>query len=63
MSVFDVLHRYGTAALARFVAALLLFLTLHLVRLPLIVAVRVLEIAMTRVDGYATRTATAPGVG
>jgi hypothetical protein len=50
VSTFDVLGQFGTAALIRFVGALLLFLALHLVRLPLLVAVRVVEMSMRRVD-------------
>ncbi|WP_216210585.1 hypothetical protein [Amycolatopsis aidingensis] len=57
MSTFDVLRRYGTAALLRFAGAVLLFLLLHLVRIPLVLAARVLEVAMRRVDGYAVRQA------
>jgi hypothetical protein len=57
MSTFEVLDRYGTAALARFTAAVALFLVLHLVRVPLVAAVRALEALMRRVDGYATRQA------
>jgi hypothetical protein len=51
MSAFEVLQRYGTWALLRFVLALLVFLALHLVRLPLLAAARVLEVCMRRVDG------------
>lgn len=54
MSAFEVLEHYGAARLARFVAALILFLFLHLLRWPLLLLVRVLEVAMRRVDGYAT---------
>lgn len=57
MSVFDVLHRYGTAAVLRFTGALLLFLALHLVRIPLVLTAQVLEVALRRVDAYATRQA------
>jgi hypothetical protein len=51
MSAVDVLRQFGTWALLRFVAVLVLFLTLHLVRLPLVVIAHVLEIGMRRVDG------------
>ena len=65
MSAFEVLDRYGARVLARFVAALMLFLALHLLRWPLLIAVRVLDAAMRRVDAYATRQAspliTVPG--
>lgn len=52
MSAFEVLHRYGTWALLRFVLALLVFVALHLVRLPLLLAARLLEACMRRVDGF-----------
>lgn len=60
MSTFDVLARYGTAALLRFVAAVLVFLLLHLARIPLVLAARVLEVAMRRLDTYAARQASQP---
>lgn len=63
MSAFDVLDRYGTAALLRFLGAVALFVALHLVRLPFVLLARVLEVGMGRVDGYLTGalgTATQP---
>jgi hypothetical protein len=57
MTTFDVLDRYGTAALLRFASAVVLFLVLHLLRIPLVVLAAVLEGVMRRVDGYATRQA------
>jgi cytochrome c-type biogenesis protein CcmH/NrfG len=57
VTAFDVLDRYGAGPLTRLVVALAVFLLLHLVRWPLTVAVRVLEVAMRRVDAYATRQA------
>lgn len=54
MSAFEVLDRYGPGVLAKFVAALTVFLVLHLLRWPLQLAVRVVEVAMRRVDAYAT---------
>lgn len=57
MTAFDVLDRYGAGPLTRLVAALAVFLLLYLMRWPLTVAVRVLEVAMRRVDAYATRQA------
>jgi hypothetical protein len=50
MSAVDVLDRFGTWALLRFVTVLLLFLTLHLARLPLVAVARLLEIGMRLVD-------------
>jgi hypothetical protein len=57
MSTFEVLQRYGTAALVRFAAAVVLFLVLHLARIPLVILAAVLEGVMRRVDGYAVRQA------
>ncbi|MCT2587780.1 hypothetical protein [Actinophytocola gossypii] len=54
MSASDVLARYGTWALLRFVLALLVFVALHLVRLPVLLLVTVLNAAMSRVDGAVT---------
>jgi hypothetical protein len=57
MTTFDVLQRYGTFALLRFAASVVLFLVLHLIRIPLVILAAVLEGLMRRVDGYATRQA------
>ncbi|HJQ45598.1 MAG TPA: hypothetical protein VJ870_04625 [Amycolatopsis sp.] len=57
MSLFEVLSRFGTAALLRFVSAVVLFLLLHLLRIPLVLIARVLEIAMCRANAYAARQA------
>nr|WP_042182588.1 hypothetical protein [Kibdelosporangium sp. MJ126-NF4]CEL15087.1 hypothetical protein [Kibdelosporangium sp. MJ126-NF4]CTQ93319.1 hypothetical protein [Kibdelosporangium sp. MJ126-NF4] len=50
MSAADVLRQFGTVALLRFLVVLLLFLALHLTRLPLVVLARVLEIGMHLMD-------------
>ncbi|AHJ58546.1 hypothetical protein [Amycolatopsis keratiniphila] len=50
MSAFDVLDRFGTAALLRFLGLVVLFVALHLVRIPLHLLARVLEIGMVRVN-------------
>ncbi|WP_216209157.1 hypothetical protein [Amycolatopsis aidingensis] len=63
MSLFDVLARFGTAALLRFVGAVLLFLLLHLVRIPVVLVARVLEGVLRRLDGYAARQASRPPRG
>ncbi|MEU3272545.1 hypothetical protein ABZ639_17025 [Saccharomonospora sp. NPDC006951] len=63
MSSFDVLRTYGTAALLRFAAAVVMFLVLHLIRIPLVLAARVLEVGMRRADAFATRQATTPKPG
>ncbi|MEU3274513.1 hypothetical protein ABZ639_27025 [Saccharomonospora sp. NPDC006951] len=60
MSTFDVLRTYGTAALLRFVGAVVLFLIFHLIRIPLVLVARVLEVAMRRIDGFAARQASRP---
>lgn len=69
MSATDVLAQYGTWALTKFVAALLVFVLLVLVRMPVRLLVVVLESAMARVDRAVTsavshtETQTASGVG
>jgi hypothetical protein len=50
MSATQVLQRYGTWALIRFMVALLVFVTLHLARLPLLAVARVLQWGMTHTD-------------
>lgn len=54
MSTFEVLRRFGTGALLRFTAGLVLFVALHVLRLPLLLVARVLEASMCRVDAYMT---------
>lgn len=51
MSAFEVVGRYGTWALLRFVSVLVVFVVLHLLRLPLLALARVLEVCMRRIDG------------
>jgi len=60
MSIFDVLDRLGTAALLRFTAAVVLFLTIHLVRVPFVLVARVLEFSLRRLDRYVTTAASRP---
>jgi hypothetical protein len=50
VSAWDVLARFGTLKLLGFLLALLVFVALHLARLPLLWAARLLEAAMSRVD-------------
>ena len=52
MSPMDVAARLGTVALLRFAAGLLVFVVLHLLRLPLLIAARVLEMSLHRVDRF-----------
>jgi hypothetical protein len=54
MSARDVLARFGTWALLRFVLALLVFVLLHLARLPVLLLAVVLDSAMSRVDNAVT---------
>lgn len=56
MSATDVLSRYGTAALLRFLGAVAVFVALHLLRLPFLLIARLLEVGMGRVDAYLTGT-------
>jgi hypothetical protein len=55
--IFETVERLGTAALLRFAGAVVLFLALHLLRIPLVLIARVLEVALRRVDQYATAQA------
>lgn len=57
MSTFDVLREHGTAALARHAALVVLFLLLHLIRIPFVLAERVLAGALVRIDHAATTQA------
>lgn len=50
MSAFDALTRYGTRALICFLVALTTFVALHLLRLPLLTAARILEALMRKLD-------------
>ncbi|WP_236789639.1 hypothetical protein [Amycolatopsis sp. GM8] len=60
MSIFDVVNRLGTLALIRFALVIGLFLLLHLVRIPLVLLARVIEVFLRRLDRYATRQASPP---
>lgn len=59
MSTVDVLDRFGTLAMVRFVGAVVAVLVLHLLRIPLVVAAGVLEGVIRRADGYAVAQANA----
>ncbi|WP_460404954.1 hypothetical protein [Actinophytocola sediminis] len=63
MSATDVLARFGTWALLRFTLALLVFVLLHLVRLPVLLLTAVLDGAMSRVDRAVTSAVSGPGPG
>jgi hypothetical protein len=63
MSAFDVLSRFGTAALLRFLGAVVLFVLLHVLRIPVYLLAKVLEIGMRRVDGALQRAVSAAGSG
>jgi hypothetical protein len=60
MSAFEVLQRFGTAALLRFTTAVAVFLLLHLLRIPLVLIARVLEVSMRRIDAFAAKQASKP---
>jgi hypothetical protein len=51
------LQRFGTWALLRFGAAVAVFLVLHLIRIPLVLGARMVEVAMRRADAYTARLA------
>ena len=57
MSLFEALRQRGTVALLGLAAGVVLFLLLHLIRIPLVLLARVLEISMRRVDAFAVRQA------
>jgi hypothetical protein len=61
MSASEVLQRFGTWAFLRFVLALVMFLALHLARLPFVLIVRLLETGMSRVDKAVTAAVSAAG--
>ena len=63
MSMFEVLRRFGTFALLVFTGAVLVFLLLHLIRIPLVLIAKVLEIGMRRLDAFVTRHASRPPTG
>lgn len=54
MTATDVLARFGTWALVKFTAALLVFVLLHLTRWPVLLLVAVLNAAMARLDAAVT---------
>ncbi|WP_206793202.1 hypothetical protein [Amycolatopsis sp. MtRt-6] len=60
MNTFEVLQERGTLALIRFAGTVCLFLVLHLLRIPLVVAERVLAGVLVRLDQAATRQASRP---
>lgn len=59
MCASEVLQRFGTWAFLRFVLALVMFLALHLTRLPFVLVVRLLEGGMARVDNAVTTVVSA----
>jgi hypothetical protein len=54
MSTYEVLHRFGTAALLRFAALVSLFVALHLIQVPFAALAAGLDAAMRRVDATTT---------
>lgn len=63
MSAFEVLQRKGTLTLLGFTGALLVFVVLHLVRIPLVLLAAILAGVMARLDRTVTRLATEPPRG
>lgn len=63
MSAFEVLQRKGTLALLGFLAALLGFVALHLVRIPLVLIAAVLAGVMSRLDAALVRQASGAPTG
>jgi hypothetical protein len=60
VNTFEVLQRHGTLALIRFAGTVCLFLTLHLLRIPLVLAERVLAGVLVRLDRAAAVQASRP---
>lgn len=54
MSTYDVLTRFGTAALLRFAALVAVFVALHLIRVPFVAVAAGLDALMRRVDAATT---------
>lgn len=52
MSASDVVAKYGTTALVRLLLAVALYLLLRALRWPVLLAVRLLDVALRRVDLY-----------
>lgn len=52
MSAFDVLDKFGTAALLKFFAAVAAFVLLHVLRIPIFLLAKLLEIGMVRIDRH-----------
>jgi hypothetical protein len=60
VNIFEVLQRYGTFALVRFTGTVCLFLVLHLLRIPLVIAERVLAGVLVRLDRAAAVQSSRP---
>jgi hypothetical protein len=60
VNTFEVLQRHGTLALIRFAGTVFLFLVLHLLRIPLVIAERVLAGVLVRLDRAAAAQASRP---
>ncbi|QYN23150.1 hypothetical protein [Amycolatopsis sp. DSM 110486] len=63
MNVFEVLERKGTLVLLGFLAALLGFVVLHLIRIPLVLLAAILAGVMARLNTSLQRLATEPARG
>ena len=60
MSLFEITHRYGSAALARFAGLVVLFLLLQLLRLPFAAVLWLLAAAMRAVNDTVAARLAAP---
>lgn len=62
MNLYDVLARYGALLFLRFLLVALAFLALHLVRMPLMLLVLVVEAGLRLLDRWACRARFVSGV-
>ncbi|HKS46706.1 MAG TPA: hypothetical protein VJT49_16660 [Amycolatopsis sp.] len=60
MSLFDALEQRGTLALLRFTGSVVVFLVLHLIRIPFVLVAQVLEHALRHIDAYVAAQASRP---
>lgn len=61
MTASEVLDRYGTWRLLAFTVSLVLFLVVHLTRLPFLFVTHVLGATLARVDHMVTTSVSQPG--
>lgn len=63
MSTYEVMTRFGTGALLRFLGLVSVFVCLHLVRVPFVAIAAGLDGLMRRVDSAATARVSTPHPG